>query len=321
LLRQRLKELAYLAPDVPETDLFDDSVKAAVQQLQHDYDLDADGVVGRQSYDILNLSSSAKVDKLRINLDRLRWVNETTSDDFIVVNIAGYELYYMRDKKAVWETPVMVGKIQTRTPIFHERLRYLELNPTWTPPRSLIRGLVPKFKKDPQYAIEKGYKFYDSSGKEVSASSINWGAQSANSFPYRVVQMPGPSNAMGRVKFMFPNKHAIYLHDTPSRDLFSRDQRAFSAGCIRVEDPLELTRVLLDDPENWSAEKIQTVIDSGAPKEVVRLERDIDVLLMYWTVSPSADDRVQFHPDVYQMDPPALALLNAPPGSVVLAQN
>lgn len=311
LLRQRLRQLAYLSRQAPDTELYDETVEAAVRRLQRDHGLDVDGVVGRQSFDILNLTLAEKINKLRINLDRVRWVNETTTDDFIVVNIAAYELYYMRDGHDVWETPVMVGKISTRTPIFHARLDYLEFNPTWNAPRSLVRGLVPKFKADPQYALERGYRFYGADGRAAPASAIDWGAQTPGSFPYRVVQSPGPYNAMGRVKFMFPNRHAIYLHDTPSRELFSRNQRAFSAGCIRVKNPLELARVLLDDPQDWSTERIQALVDSGKPQEVVKMQRDVDVLLMYWTVSPTVENRLQYHHDIYQLDPAALAALDA----------
>ena len=322
LLRARLKQLSYLEPGASQGDLFDASVKAAVLQLQRDYDLDADGVVGKQSYEVLNLSFSDKVDRLRVNLDRYRWIRQDTSDDYIVVNIAGYELYYMRNRHLQWETPVMVGTIDTRTPVFHARLRYLEFNPTWNAPRSLVeRSLFPRFKANPQYALDAGYKFYDAKGVEADALSIDWNAYSARTFPYRVVQLPGPANAMGRVKFMFPNSHAVYLHDTPSRELFSRSQRAFSAGCIRVKNPLELARELLDDPVNWSANGIQSLLDSGVPKQVVRMQRDIDVLLMYWTVSPTSGGRVQFHHDVYQLDPAALAALDAPPRPSAFVQD
>ena len=124
--------------------------------------------------------------------------------------------------------------------------------------------------------------------------------------------MPGPNNAMGRVKFMFPNRHAIYLHDTPSKALFSRTSRAFSAGCIRVKNPLELARILLDDPNHWSAQDIDNILAAEKPQQVARVTRDIDVLLMYWTVSPSTSGRMQFHPDIYQLDMPALAALDAP---------
>jgi murein L,D-transpeptidase YcbB/YkuD len=316
LLRKRLKQMSYLEPNAAQTDTFDASVTEAVRQMQRDHDLDTDGVVGRQSYQVLNMSFSDKVDRLRINLDRVRWISQEVSDDFIVVNIAGYELYYMRNRQLQWETPVMVGTIDTRTPIFQARLRYLEFNPTWNAPRSLImRDLFPKFKANPRYAIDKGYKLYDGKGGEVDPLSIDWNAYTARTFPYRVVQMPGPANAMGRVKFMFPNSHAVYLHDTPSRQLFSRSQRAFSAGCIRVKNPLELARVLLDDPSHWSADRIQSLLDSGAPQQVVRMQREVDVMLIYWTVSPTSGDRIQFHHDIYQLDPAALAALDAPPRS------
>ncbi|MEH6551809.1 MAG: L,D-transpeptidase family protein [Pseudomonadales bacterium] len=318
LLRQRLQQLSYMEAGEANSEQFDDQLKQAVQQLQSDYYLEADGIVGKQSYQILNLSFSDKVDKLRINMDRLRWMGEQESDDFILVNIASYELYYMRDRKLEWTTPVMVGKIRSKTPMFQARLRYMEFNPTWNTPRSLIN--IAKFKSDPQYIVDKGYKFYDANNNEVDPSSIDWDKYTKRSFPYRVVQMPGPKNAMGQVKFIFPNSHAIYMHDTPSRDLFSRQQRAFSAGCIRVKDPLTFARVLLDDQDKWSDDKIQSLVDSGKPKQVVRLDRDIDVMLMYWTVSPQLDNRLQFQHDVYDLDPAALAILDAPPKPTAFVQ-
>ena len=149
--------------------------------------------------------------------------------------------------------------------------------------------------------------------------TLNWSNFTPSTFPYRVVQMPGPANAMGQVKFMFPNRHAVYLHDTPSRDLFSRTQRAFSAGCIRVKDPLELARLLLDDPDNWSAENIASLVERGDPQTVARIQRKIDVMLMYWTVSPTGGSRIQFHPDVYGLDPGALAALDSAPSATRFA--
>ena len=125
---------------------------------------------------------------------------------------------------------------------------------------------------------------------------------------------------MGRVKFMFPNSHAVYLHDTPARTLFSRSRRAFSAGCIRVKAPLELARLLLDDPVDWSPDRIQDLVDSGAPRQVVQMVRPIDVLLLYLTASPTPDGRIQYHHDVYQRDPAAFAALQNPPRASARAQ-
>ena len=312
-LRKRLIQLSYLPSSVPLSEHFDANLEQAVREFQRDHNIDADGIVGRQSFEVLNMTFEQRVDKLRINMDRIRWIQRGLSDDFILVNIAGYELLYVRNQKVVWETNVMTVTINTRTPVFQKRLRYLEFNPTWTPPRSIInRSLFAKFKANPQYAVDKNYQFYTSKGAVVDPFSIDWNKYNGKNFPYRVVQMPGPDNAMGQVKFMFPNRHAIYLHDTPSKALFSRTSRAFSAGCIRVENPLELARILLDDPENWSEKSINKLLASEKPQQVARIKREIDVLLMYWTVTPTRDGRMQFHPDIYKLDIPALAALNAP---------
>ncbi|MEP6391477.1 MAG: L,D-transpeptidase family protein [Halioglobus sp.] len=312
LLRARLKQLSYLLPNSPETEYFDEQLEAATRLFQKDNGIDNDGIVGRQSYQVLNMTFQARVDRLRVNMDRYRWIRQEEGREMIVVNIAGYELYYLRDGELQWETPVMVGTIDTRTPIFQAQLRYLEFNPTWNVPRSIIhRSLFGKFAANPRYVVDKGYRLYDSNGAVVDPLTVNWSNYSSSTFPFRVVQMPGPDNAMGQVKFMFPNRHAVYLHDTPSKSLFSKTQRAFSAGCIRVQNPLDFARVLLNDPAKWSDQQIQGLVDSGDPQHVVRIQRQINVMLMYWTVSPTTSSRIQFHPDVYQLDAAALAALNA----------
>jgi murein L,D-transpeptidase YcbB/YkuD len=312
-LRRRLQELDYPAEVLAAEDLFDEGLAAAVRDFQRDNALEVDGIVGAQSFRVLNLSAEQRVNLLRINLDRVRWISQDMTDERLVVNIAGFELYYLRQNELVWQTPVMVGSIDTRTPIFRKRMRYLEFNPTWNVPRSLVvRSIYPRLASDPGYARAMGYRFFDARG-EVDPATIDWRSYTGASFPYRVVQDPGPENAMGRVKFMFPNRHAVYLHDTPSRALFARSKRAFSAGCIRVKNPLELARLLLDDPDAWSAEKLSELVASGRPRQVVQMQRPVDVLLMYWTVSPEEGGRLEFHDDVYGLDPAALAALDAPP--------
>jgi murein L,D-transpeptidase YcbB/YkuD len=313
-LRARLAQMGYLPQSATDSTRFDRELERAVRQLQRDNALDEDGIVGRQCFALMNLSFQERIDRLRINLDRVRWIAQDISRDFIVVNIAGYELYYIRDAELRWTTPVMVGTIDTRTPIFRARLQYLEFNPTWNVPRSIAgRNLLPKFRANPQLVVDNGYRLYDAAGREVDPKALDWNRFSADNFPYRVVQLPGPLNAMGQVKFMFPNRHAVYLHDTPSRALFSRSERAFSAGCIRVKDPLELARLLLDDPQRWTAGQIQSLVESGEPRRNVQMEREVDVMLMYWTVSPSEQQRLRFNQDVYDLDPAALRVLDAPP--------
>lgn len=313
-LRKRLVETGQLDPASKSSTLFDEQLEKAVRRFQKDNDLDVDGIVGKQSYTLLNMSWADRVDALRLNMDRLRWIYRDISDDLIVVNIAGFELYYLRDNALVWDAPVMTGTIQHQTPVFTEHLKYLEFNPTWTVPRSIIRrSLFPKFSANPQYVVDNNYHLIDRDGQATDPLSIDWSAYNGSNFPYGVVQQPGENNALGRVKFIFPNKHAIYLHDTPSRALFSRSSRAFSSGCVRVQNPLQFAEILLDDPDKWSLQQIRDLVASGRPKERVYLPRTVDVMLMYWTTSPTSDGGVQFHPDIYSKDPAMLTALNAPP--------
>ena len=313
-LRKRLVGSGQLDPAFESSTLFDTQLEAAVRRFQKDNDLDVDGIVGKQSYALLNLSWADRVDALRLNMDRLRWVYRDISDDLILVNIAGFELYYIRDNALIWDSPVMTGTIQHQTPVFTEQLKYLEFNPTWTVPRSIIsRSLFPKFTANPQYAVDNNYQLTDRNGQKADPLAIDWSAYNSSNFPYSVVQQPGENNALGRVKFIFPNQHAIYLHDTPSRALFSRSSRAFSAGCVRVKNPLQFAEILLDDPDKWPLQKIRDLVASDKTKERVYLPRKVDVMLMYWTASPTSDGGVQFHPDIYNKDPAMLRALNAPP--------
>ncbi len=313
-VRARLADLGYLEPGGNPSDVYGEPLEAAVRQFQQDHGLDVDGIIGRQSYAFLNMSYRQRIDSLRVNMDRLRWVARDITDDFVIVNIAGFEMYYFRKLKLHWESPVMVGTIEHQTPIFTARLKYLEFNPIWTVPRSIIgRSLLPKFKANPQYAVDNNYHLYDRNGRQVDPLGLEWSGYSIDNFPFSVVQQPGPQNALGRVKFIFPNRYAVYLHDTPARQLFSRSARAFSSGCVRVKNPLAFAEVLLNDPDNWSLPQIEGLIDSAKPQERVYLDRDVDVMLMYWTTSPTRGGKLQFHADVYGKDPATLAALNAIP--------
>lgn len=315
-LRQRLTRLGYLSAEAPAgSTVYDDALESAVRRFQRDHGIDVDGIIGRQSYAFLNMTWDQRVDSLRVNMDRLRWISRETAEDAIIVNIAGFELYYLRDGELLWETPVMTGTIEHQTPIFTARLKYLEFNPIWTVPRSIIRrSLFPAFRANPQYAIDNRYHLYDRSGRQVDPRDLDWSAYSPDNFPFRVVQQPWANNALGRVKFIFPNRHAIYLHDTPAKALFSRSSRAFSSGCVRVQNPFAFAEVLLNDPDNWSLEQINALVDSREPQYRVYLQRDVDVMLMYWTTSPTRGGKLQFHADIYGKDAAALAALNAPPG-------
>jgi murein L,D-transpeptidase YcbB/YkuD len=309
-LREQLRRLDLADATAAQGDVYDDSLAAAVKSFQTLHSLDSDGVVGKNSFRELNTSYARRVDQIRVNMDRVRWISQTLTEDMIVVNIAGFELYFFRQGALSWETQVMVGTIRNETPIFQSKIKYLVLNPDWTVPRSIIRkSLFSKMQKDPNYVLEKNYKLFDTEGNEADPMKMDWSSYSRNRFPYRVVQQPGPGNALGRVKFIFPNKHAVYLHDTPSLALFSRTDRAFSHGCIRVQYPLQFAEKMLDDPDTWSRPAIDEVIESRKMRRV-NLKQPLEVILMYWTTSPTPDRRLQFHPDVYNRDEKSIAALN-----------
>jgi murein L,D-transpeptidase YcbB/YkuD len=217
----------------------------------------------------------------------------------------------MQDGQALWSTRAQVGKPYRKTPVFSDRIRYLEINPTWTiPPTILKKDILPRLKKDPAYLDQRNMQVLTFSGTPVDPATIDWSLYPETQFPYMIRQQPGPQNALGRIKFMFPNKHAVYLHDTPSQALFERSKRAFSSGCIRVQYPFEFATLLLDDPD-WDRQRLEEVV---ASKETVKLPlRDpVTVILLYWTVNAPDDRTVTFKKDIYARDGAILAGLQKP---------
>jgi murein L,D-transpeptidase YcbB/YkuD len=229
-------------------------------------------------------------------------------DDFVIVNVAGFKLYVVRDGEVERSMRVQVGRPYRKTPVFKSRITYLVFNPTWTvPPTIFTEDILPELRRDAAYLATRDIELFDSSGNLLDPQSVDWRART--SLPYRLVQRPGPNNALGRVKFMFPNDHSVYLHDTPSRDLFERDSRAFSSGCIRLEEPLELALDLLGPA--WNAQRVATLLASGRT-ETVFLDAPLTVMLLYWTTEVDAEGRVYFLPDVYARDAAVIAELSAP---------
>ena len=283
------------------SDRYSPELEQAVRRFQARHGLDVDGVVGPGTLRAMNVSAAQRVRQLEINLERARWVLDDISDYFILVNIAGFRVYVVRDREIVWETRAQVGRPYRKSPVFRDEMKYLVLNPTWTAPYSIAtRDLLPQIKQDPEFFETRGFDLLDRNGNRVNPSSVDWSGVTTNSFPYTLVQRPGPANAMGRVKFMFPNPHAVYLHDTPSRYLFDRADRTFSSGCIRIENPFELAEILLG-PDGWDQERFSDVLDTKKERTVF-LSQPVPVLLLYWTAQASPDGTVSFFPDVYQRD-------------------
>lgn len=287
---------------------YDGEIVAAVHRFQERHGLAADGVVGRTTLAALNVPVEQRIEQIRASLERARWVLADLADEFIVVNVAGFHLYLVRDGDIAWDTRVQVGRPYRRTPVFKAEMTYLVLNPTWTVPPTILReDILPAVRRDPDYLAGRNIDVIDGSGRAVDPSSVDWRGQ--RSFPYRFVQRPGATNALGQVKFMFPNDHAVYLHDTPSRDLFERPSRPFSSGCIRVEQPLELARLLLGPA--WDGARIDAAVAQGRT-ETVFLTKPVDVLLLYWTAEVDEQGRIVFWPDVYDRDAGVIAELGTP---------
>ena len=233
-------------------------------------------------------------------MERWRWMPEDMGDNHIMVNIAAFELQRVNSGSIIERIPVVVGKPYHQTPVFSDKMEYVEINPTWTVPYSIAtKEMLPKLKQNP-YALGAGYQLL-AGGQSVPFSSVDFNQYSRRNFPFTIRQGPGEKNALGRVKFMFPNKHAVYLHDTPSRGLFSRNARAFSHGCVRVYQPIKLAEKILKDVPKWSPGRIADVLASRKTTRV-SLPRHIPVHIVYASAFRGEGGTIEFRPDIYGRD-------------------
>jgi murein L,D-transpeptidase YcbB/YkuD len=310
-LRRRLRTSGDLtATDPVNPEEFDSGLESAVKNFQIRHGIDADGKVGPRTIEELNIPVETRINQLRASLERMRWVFRDLPAKFLIVDIAGFHAYLIEDGEQIWETRVQVGKPYHATPIFKDTMRYLDFNPTWTiPPGILRKETLPAIRRDPSYLSRNNMSVVTTSGKIVDPSTIDWTA-TTKGFPYMIRQEPGPHNALGRVKFMFPNKYMVYLHDTPSKGLFARSERAFSHGCIRTQNPFDLAEILLED-QGWDRARIDEVV---ASKKLTRvnLENPITVMLLYWTAEVDEEGTVHFRNDVYDRDAPIIEGLDEP---------
>lgn len=312
LLRQRLLiEGELFTQEITDTEFFDSQLEQAVRRFQVLYGLDSDGVPGKKTIAAMNVPVSTRINQLRLSLERLRWVSQETNDAFIAVNIAGFQLSYVRDRKVVWTTRIMVGQPYRKTPIFRGDITYIEFNPTWTIPPTILRNdTLPAIKKDSGYLAAKDIAVIDASGRRLNPNDIDW-KSFGNSIPYTLRQDPGPKNALGRIKFIFPNPHFVFMHDTPSQALFNLPERTFSSGCIRVENAFELAELVLQDSSEFTPVQMQAVLDSGRTQRVV-LSTPTPVLILYLTAALDSSGMATFYRDVYKRDQAELAALDGP---------
>jgi len=305
-LRRRLAASGDIADDMMGgTNVFDTELEEAVMNFQARHGLKADGVVGRETLNALNVPLKKRIRQIELNMERLRWILGNVEQRSIVVNIANFELYVVENGRTVLSMKVVVGKPYWDTPVFTSKMTYLIINPSWNVPDSIAgEEILKEIRKDHHYLARENFqvlKGWGSREEEIDSGKIDWSRITAENLPYRFRQKPGPLNPLGRLKFMLPNKFNVYLHDTPAKGLFSSNVRAFSHGCTRIEKPLELAEYLLHDDPTWTREKLLAAIDEGTEKEV-NIPRPLNVHFLYLTAWVDEKGVVQFRTDIYGRD-------------------
>lgn len=287
--------------EAEKTATFTPSLQAILKEFQRDNGLTASGKIDSQTLQFLNRPVRDRIHQLIINMERWRWIPEKFSNEYLLVNIPEFRLRVFKDKKTQLSMNVIVGKEMHNTPIFNDMMEHVVLAPYWNiPPGILKNEVAPKVAANPGYLESMDMEVIDSSGKPVDPSSINWSEVGSKPFNYTVRRRPGPKNDLGRVKFIFPNSRNIYLHDTPSTQLFSASQRSFSHGCVRVEKPIELAEYILKDA-GWSRERIMNQVDKH--KELyVKMKHKLPVYLLYFTAAADSSGKVNFFQDIYDHD-------------------
>ena len=302
-LRARLLASGDVPALVPASDLalFDATLAQAVRTFQQRHGFDPDGVVGPQIIAALNVPVEERIRQLEINMERWRWAPRELGARYILVNIADFALEVIEHHRPVLTMRTIVGRPDRPTPILRGTLSHLVLSPYWhVPARIALQDKLPLIRRQPGYLARHGFQVLRGN-QAVDPATVNWAQITRKNFPYTLRQRPGTTNALGRVKFLFPNPFDVYLHDTSSRELFQESVRAFSSGCVRLEKPLELAAYLLRDHPAWTPDRIRAASERQQ-EQVVPLATPLPVYLLYWTAWAEADGRVQFRPDVYERD-------------------
>lgn len=308
-IRRRLS-LTDCKPYSPDDSLhYDDKLVDAVKQFQRRHGLEPDGVIGETTRHYLNQSLNHKADLIELNLERLRWRPKKYGPDYISINIPEYMLRVYKNGKKKMDMKVVLGTEYNSTPVFSDTIEYIVFSPTWNVPASITKEeFVPKLIDDPGRLDPERFVVYKN-GEKIDPSEVDWEDDDLDLEEFRIVENPGDMNSLGLVKFMFPNKYNVYLHDTPSEKLFEENKRAYSHGCIRLEKPVDLARFLLSENDiRWKDEEIKEAMSQTEPKNVP-LEKKYPVEIEYRTVWVDDEGLVNFREDVYDHDKRQLSLL------------
>jgi L,D-transpeptidase YcbB len=280
--------------------IYDERLVAAVRAFQERSGIEQDGVIGPGTLGEMNVSVSERIATMEINMERNRWMQNDFGSYHIFANLADQVIKLVKNNDTIHAEVIQVGLPYHRTPVFTDEMEYLEFNPYWNVPKSIaVNEYLPKLRQNPGVLSAQNIAVL-SEGGSVSAHAVNWSSYHTDNFPFRLRQEPGPGNALGRVKFMFPNKYNVYLHDTPSKSKFDTAQRYFSHGCLRLRDPMKMAELILG-AEGWSRAKIDAVVNSGK-RTVVALKQKIPVHIVYLTSWVNKDGSVHFRKDVYGRD-------------------
>jgi murein L,D-transpeptidase YcbB/YkuD len=290
--------------DKSTSNRYADKLVAAMKKFQHRHGLAGDGVIGKSTVVELNTPISQRVSQIEMAMERLRWLPELSSEPSIIVNIPAFQLWTFDNINALQPTVgnmrVVVGKaLKNQTPILMADMSYIDFMPYWNVPYNIVKGeIIPKLLQNPGFLDKENMELVSNTGvTSFSASTISQLKQGS----VRVRQRPGHKNALGKVKFLFPNKDDVYLHDTPSGSLFSRSRRDFSHGCVRVADPEKLAEFALKNQKGWDEEKIKAAMASEKMQRVI-LKKPIPVLFFYVTAFFDQDNQLIFYPDIYGHD-------------------
>lgn len=291
--------------------VFDEELKNAVISFQKKHGLYADGIVGLQTQRFMNISADRKISIIRLNLERMRWLPRNLGEKYLVVNIPEYRLRMYENNDIKLNMAVIVGDIKFPTPIFSDKMSYVVLNPSWNIPESIAKNeIIPKLLKDPKYLESKGIDIYAGwngapsekvDSKEVMDNAILQNVDNLQNF--RFSQTSNKENPLGKMKFMFPNKHSVYIHDTPAKSLFVNARRAFSHGCIRLSKPEELLSTIASEDKNLDINKAHEILANDAISEkTIGLNKKIPIHIVYLTSWVDENGVLQFREDIYNFD-------------------
>ncbi len=312
-LNDRLIRLGFLDKkqrDTLKQTNYSEELQAAVARFQIAHGLNADSVVGRTTLELLNLSPEMRINAMRCSLERLRWIDHYLKGDYIVVNAPQYKMYYISNDSVVWQSRTIVGTTWNKTPLLTAEIERLVFNPTWTVPYSISsKELLPKLKKDSTYLIGQNMNLLDHSGNVIASTTVDYSKYNTDNFPYIIRQKPGGSNSLGLVKFHMPNSYYIFMHDTPNKKLFNNDQRTYSHGCIRLENPFELVEILLHESPDWKPDTIASILNSKKTTNYSLVSK-LPIHVVYLTYFVDGEG-IQFTlRDVYKRDVELLPFLD-----------